>query len=187
MTSSDSSLAFIAPSRTKREFFAGLKLLKGCENDERIYKMMLVGAGRSPGSVIRLTYLQDEAAAGRQRLGGNLEDLRIHYQGEGEVQQRYSYNHFTESALLREILHIWHKGAAELQPFYARGQHLKDSVEDNWVIRWCLYHSFRYTDKRNRNSFRTSRPSRDVSRKVASSLHHDPATSQRRYTPHVIK
>jgi len=47
MTSSYSSLTFIAPSRTKWEFFARLKLLEGCENDERIYRMILVGAGRS--------------------------------------------------------------------------------------------------------------------------------------------
>jgi len=39
-------LTFIAPSRTKREFFARLDLLEGCEDDGRIYRMMQVGAGK---------------------------------------------------------------------------------------------------------------------------------------------
>jgi len=70
------------------------------------------------------------------------------------VQPPYSYNHFTETAIHREVLYIYHSGAAELQALYAQGWYCDNEKEDNWVVRWCLYHSFRYTDRRNRTLYR---------------------------------
>lgn len=41
-----------------------------------------------------------------------------------------------------------------MQPQYSQGWYHGSQKEDNWVARWCLYHSFRYTDRRNRTLYR---------------------------------
>ena len=34
---------------------------------------------------------------------------------------------------------------------YDLGRYWDGSNEDNWIIRWCLWHVFRYRDERNRS------------------------------------
>lgn len=97
-----------------------------------------------------LACLQEEAAAGRQRLSQDQSNLYPQYKEDGNVQPPYTYNQITESARHTEILNIYRLAAPETRQFYERGRYIDGPNEENWVIRWCLYHSFRYTDNRNR-------------------------------------
>lgn len=40
--------------------------------------------------------------------------------------------------------------------YYEQGQHWSGANEENWVIRWFLWHVFRYRDNRNRSGGTTS-------------------------------
>lgn len=66
------------------------------------------------------------------------------------MQPPYTYNQITETARHSEILNIYRLATPETRQFYDRGRYIDGPNEENWVIRWCLYHSFRYTDNRNR-------------------------------------
>lgn len=51
----------------------------------------------------------------------------------------------------REILNIYRLASAETRPYYDCGRDTETVEEENWVIRWLLWHVFRYRDDRNRN------------------------------------
>ena len=56
----------------------------------------------------------------------------------------------TETARYREIHSIYCDASPETKWWYDRGV-TQDSGWDNWIIRWCLWHVFRYRDDRNRH------------------------------------
>jgi hypothetical protein len=51
----------------------------------------------------------------------------------------------------REILNIYHNARPETKYFYDMGRDTQGLEEENWVIRWLLWHVFRYRDNRNKN------------------------------------
>lgn len=55
----------------------------------------------------------------------------------------------------REILKIYHRASAQTKAVYNEGHDTEVCEEENWVIRWLLWHAFRYRDQRN-NKRRTS-------------------------------
>jgi hypothetical protein len=57
----------------------------------------------------------------------------------------------TESSLHREVLNIYYTASERTKPWYDLGRYLEGINEENWVIRWCLWHVFRYRDERNRH------------------------------------
>lgn len=71
------------------------------------------------------------------------EDPRVH-------DGPYSSAMITETARYREIQSIYQAAQPETRWWYDRGVTL-DSGWDNWIIRWCLWHVFRYRDDRNRH------------------------------------
>jgi len=104
--------------------------------------------------LVLTNFLQDEAAAGRQRISQSAENLNLQYRHDPDVSPPYTYNQITETARHREILTIYRNASPETGSFYERGQFFEGANEENWIIRWCLYHSFRYTDNRNRTRSR---------------------------------
>jgi hypothetical protein len=54
-----------------------------------------------------------------------------------------------ETAMHREVLNIWRNAAPDTRRYYDFGSIQDSAVTDNWVIRWCLWHVFRYRDNRN--------------------------------------
>lgn len=60
----------------------------------------------------------------------------------------------------REILRIYQTARPETRQVYDLGRDTAGVEEENWVIRWMLWHVFRYRDNRNKNR-RTASPGDD--------------------------
>lgn len=56
-----------------------------------------------------------------------------------------------ESALHKEVEVIFTSASERTAPWYNLGVYQDGSNRENWVIRWCLWHVFRYRDDRNRH------------------------------------
>ena len=67
------------------------------------------------------------------------------------LEPPYSHAHVSETAIHREILRIYQRARAETKQVYDLGRDMDRVEEENWVIRWMLWHVFRYRDNRNRN------------------------------------
>jgi hypothetical protein len=73
------------------------------------------------------------------------------------VEPPYSSSQISETAIHREILRIYQTSRRETRPVYDLGRDTAGIEEENWVIRWMLWHVFRYRDNRNKNR-RTASP-----------------------------
>jgi len=68
-----------------------------------------------------------------------------------QVGTPYSNGDIPESLRHREILNIYRIASMDTRPYYDFGRDTETIEEENWVIRWLLWHVFRYRDDRNRN------------------------------------
>jgi hypothetical protein len=67
------------------------------------------------------------------------------------AQPPFSNSQVSETATHREILNIYQHARPETRHFYDMGRDTQGLEEENWVIRWLLWHVFRYRDNRNKN------------------------------------
>ncbi|RMX75319.1 hypothetical protein D0868_16848 [Hortaea werneckii] len=125
--------AALAQSESKARFFERLGLRDDDQNHRSIYTMM-----------------KEEAVEGRRRLTEDKEALLPELRNTG-LEPPYSHAHVTETAIHREILRIYQRARPETRQVYDLGRDLERVEEENWVIRWMLWHVFRYRDNRNRN------------------------------------
>ncbi|EMC98115.1 hypothetical protein BAUCODRAFT_46353, partial [Baudoinia panamericana UAMH 10762] len=93
---------------------------------------------------------REEAVEGRRRLTERPESLLPELRN-SNIEPPYSHAHVSETALHREILRIYHHARRETRIIYELGRDTDRVEEENWVIRWMLWHVFRYRDNRNRN------------------------------------
>jgi len=70
---------------------------------------------------------------------------------EASAQPPFSNAQLNETATHREILNIYQHARPETRMFYDMGRDTDGLEEENWVIRWLLWHVFRYRDNRNKN------------------------------------
>lgn len=96
-----------------------------------------------------LTNFQEEASAGRIRIISTPNFLRNN--GVQNAQPPFSNSQVSETAVHREILNIYQCARPETKYFYDKGRDTQGLEEENWVIRWLLWHVFRYRDNRNKN------------------------------------
>ena len=68
-----------------------------------------------------------------------------------------TYSDFTETALHAEVSYVYANARADLKAYYDLGRYMQDGCEENWVIRWAIYKSFRNSVNRGRS--RTTAPS----------------------------
>ncbi|KAK4958914.1 hypothetical protein LTR10_003711 [Elasticomyces elasticus] len=123
----------LAQSESKARFFERLGLDDGNEVHRRIYAMM-----------------KEEAVEARRRLTENREALLVELRHSG-LEPPFSHAHISETFIHREILQIYYNARAETRAIYDLGHDRERVEEENWVIRWMLWHVFRYRDNRNRN------------------------------------
>lgn len=83
--------------------------------------------------------------------------------GNTSVGPPYSNAQISETVTHREILRIYRMARPETRVMYDLGRDVDRVEEENWVIRWMLWHVFRYRDSRNKNRRPTS-PSPERSR-----------------------
>jgi len=92
---------------------------------------------------------QEEANAGRDRICRDAQNLVAAKRG---TAPPYSASDVTELAMRREVQQIYSVSSLQTRQWYDRAI-FQDGVNwDNWIIRWCLWHAFRYRDSRNTNS-----------------------------------
>ncbi|KAK5113823.1 hypothetical protein LTR62_003207 [Meristemomyces frigidus] len=123
----------LAQSESKARFFERLGLNEDNEFHRRIYAMM-----------------KEEAVEARRRLTDDRSALLPALVNTG-VEPPYSHAQISETALHREIIRVYYTARPETRAHYALGHDLVGVEEENWVVRWMLWHVFRYRDNRNRN------------------------------------
>ncbi|QDS74955.1 hypothetical protein FKW77_004719 [Venturia effusa] len=134
----------LSQSKSKADFFRQLGWKENDEAYTRLYQMMM-----------------EEAAAGRARTVQSRENLTAQSQADPRTGEGpYSSSMITETARHREIISIYSTSSPETRVWYDRAI-TNDGTWDNWIIRWCLWHVFRYRDDRNRGSSRHG-PGRDA-------------------------
>ncbi|KXS97914.1 hypothetical protein AC578_4373 [Pseudocercospora eumusae] len=124
----------LAQSESKARFFERLGLDERNEFHRRVYAMM-----------------KEEAVEGRRRMTESQDVLVPSLRGNSSVEPPYSNAQISETVTHREILRIYRLARPETKVVYDLGRDTDRVEEENWVIRWMLWHVFRYRDSRNRN------------------------------------
>ncbi|KXT16160.1 hypothetical protein AC579_894 [Pseudocercospora musae] len=89
---------------------------------------------------------QLEASEGRRRI---IAILAAHKQ-QSEGVTIYSTSQIDESIMDAEVRHIYENAQAVTRPLYELGQDSAQPENPNWIIRWMLWHVFRYRDGRQK-------------------------------------
>ena len=79
------------------------------------------------------------------------DSLAPQFRDDPTVEPPYSNAQISETAIHREILRIYQSARRETKVIYDLGRDTDRVEEENWVIRWMLWHVFRYRDNRNKN------------------------------------
>lgn len=85
--------------------------------------------------------------ADREALSATLKDNPT-------VEPPYTFSQLDEAAVNKEIVYIFHNARPETKIMYSLGHDRNGDHEENWIIRWLLWHVFRYRDDRNSMSTR---------------------------------
>ena len=79
------------------------------------------------------------------------DSLAPQFRDDPTVEPPYSNAQISETAIHREILRIYQSARRETKVIYDLSRDTDRVKEENWVIRWMLWHVFRYRDHRNKN------------------------------------
>ncbi|KZF19206.1 hypothetical protein L228DRAFT_48464 [Xylona heveae TC161] len=114
-------------------FLDKIQINKEDQQQKRTYKMML-----------------NEAARAYDCFALDRNNLRPALRANPNMAPPFSHSEMSETAIDYGINMIWQNASAATWPYYSRGWYTDASGNrDNWIIRWTLYHIFRYRDKRN--------------------------------------
>ncbi|KAF2001982.1 hypothetical protein P154DRAFT_431850 [Amniculicola lignicola CBS 123094] len=120
----------VAKSADKSVLFAHLGL-----KDQALHKLML-----------------EEASVARDRLSRNPANLLPQSQDNPDVKAPYKWGDLSETAIHREVLYVASSGSIHTRPYYDMGRYYTGVNEENWVVRWYMWHSFRFRDNRDTRS-----------------------------------
>ncbi|SMQ51314.1 unnamed protein product [Zymoseptoria tritici ST99CH_1A5] len=130
----------LAQSESKVMFFSRLGLDERNKTHRHIYSQM-----------------KEEAAGGWKRMTATRESLASQYKNDLSIQAPYTFNQIDERVIQLEILAIHRRARSQTRLIYDLGRDFYDGHEENWIIRWLLWHVFRYRDDRNSTSRRMAR------------------------------
>lgn len=99
----------------------------------------------------RLIQSKKEAVEGRNRITSNPESLAAQLRDNPTVEPPYTFTQISVISMQLEILRIHQNARKETKEIYNLGHDTERVEEENWIIRWMLWHVFRYRDNRNRN------------------------------------
>lgn len=126
-------IPILAQSENKSKFLERLGISDQTEDGKRLY-----------------SFMKEEAIAGRARMSANPRSLLPQLIDDPKVKPPYSNTQISEAAMHRETLYIYQIARPETRPIYERGHYTEGGTEENWIIKWLLWHVFRYRDNRNR-------------------------------------
>ncbi|THV88140.1 hypothetical protein D6D29_00157 [Aureobasidium pullulans] len=126
-------LAPLARSDSKTKFFQRLGLSPERKSDNRLYELM-----------------KNEAVQGRERILSSPNSLLPQLRGDPDIRPPYSNIQICESAIHAEIFKIYREASPETKTMYEKGHDTESFNEENWIIRWMLWHVFRFRDSRNK-------------------------------------
>ena len=76
-------------------------------------------------------------------------NLTTYSKADPSVKKPYKWDELSETAKHGEILRIASMASVHTKPYYELGRYSTQVNEENWVVRWYLWHSFRYRDNRD--------------------------------------
>jgi len=178
----------LAQSENKSKFLERLGLDDESEGSKNVYSMMKVQNCSSAVSLCseistERTQLQEEAVAGRARITEDSNSLMPGLKNDPNVRPPYSVTQISDVAMHRETLYIYRHARPETRAQYDRGHYIEGGKEENWIIKWSLWHVFRYRDNRNRGrttpgtSHRGSLSSGNSNVSVTGSIEQSPSKS----------
>lgn len=90
-------------------------------------------------------------------MTANREALLPELKHDLKVEPPYTFSQLDEGAVHNEVLHIYRNARPETKIMYGLGHDREGDYEENWIIRWLLWHVFRYRDDRNSGPNRKGR------------------------------
>lgn len=81
----------------------------------------------------------------------NRDTLVPELQNDASIVPPFSSHQVSETAMHRQILNIYNNASAETKPYYDLAHDTSKPSPENWLIRWMLWHVFRYRDGRNKS------------------------------------
>ena len=70
------------------------------------------------------------------------------------VEPPYTFGQIDEEAIHNEVIRIYKDARKDTRIMYELGRDRDGDHEENWIIRWLLWHVFRYRDDRNSSNTR---------------------------------
>lgn len=92
---------------------------------------------------------QEEAVDGWMRMTADRKALAPQLREDLAIVPPYSFGQIDEAAIRREVLEIFRRARPDTKIMYGLGHDGVGANEQNWIIRWLLWHVFRYRDDRN--------------------------------------
>ncbi|PPJ58924.1 hypothetical protein CBER1_11523 [Cercospora berteroae] len=123
---------FLAQSESKKRFFDRLGLDERNKLHRHLYSNM-----------------KAEAVEGWSRISANRNALIPQLRDDPSIEPPYSFGQVDEEAVQEEVMHIFKNARRDTRIMYELGRDREGDVEENWIIRWLLWHVFRYRDDRN--------------------------------------
>lgn len=125
----------------------------GRPDGERLYKLMKVCIVLSCSICLIRTnpYVRQEEAVHEYRK--IIQDKRTRspdFDHHDHANPRYAYTQIDKLTIHKAIESIYDRAGPETKAVYDRGRDPAVDAESNWIIRWMLYHCFRYRDGRNK-------------------------------------
>lgn len=143
-------IPILAQSENKSKFLERLGISDHSDEGKRLYAMMKVRVTQCAPLSQKLIELQEEAIAGRARMSASPQSLIPRLINDPNVKPPYSNTQISEAAMHRETIYIYRTARSETRAIYDRGHYIEGGAEENWIIKWLLWHVFRYRDNRNR-------------------------------------
>lgn len=139
---------YLAQSESKARFFDRLGLDEGKKMHRHLYGLM-----------------KAEAVDGWTRMTANRDALIPRLKDDPSIDPPYTFGQIDEAAMHSEVLRIYTNARKDTRIMYDLGLDRDGDHEENWIIRWLLWHVFRYRDDRNsslgRRTGSSTRPSTD--------------------------
>ncbi|EME38351.1 hypothetical protein DOTSEDRAFT_181475 [Dothistroma septosporum NZE10] len=139
---------YLAQSESKARFFDRLGLDDGNKMHRHLYSLM-----------------KAEAVDGWTRMTASREALIPQLQNDSTIEPPYTFGQIDEAAMHAEVWRIYTNARKDTRIMYDLGLDRDGDHDENWIIRWLLWHVFRYRDDRNsslgRRSGSPTRPSTD--------------------------